>query len=240
MAAAARPQYKVRMPRAAKSYHHGNLRRALLDAALALVAERGPSGFTMRELAREADVTHNAPYRHFADKETLLAALAEEGFAMLRARSLDGPPPADPRARIRSLGTSYVAFAVEHPHHFRLMFGPSMADTKQRHPDLARAAEASFALLRDAIEACRAAGLLRRDLSARDLTTCAWSLVHGLATLLVSGQIEGAKSGATPHVRAMGAVFFEGALAPEARDAPPGSSLEKPTPTRARTRRATG
>jgi AcrR family transcriptional regulator len=231
MAAGPRPKYKGEMARAARTYHHGNLRRALLDAALALVAERGSAGFTMRELAREANVTHNAPYRHFEDKDALLAALAEEGFSILRERSLASPPPADPRAWLGSLGASYVAFAVDHPHHFRLMFGAPMTEARARFPDLARAADASFALLRDAIEACRAQKLLRRDLSGRDLTMCAWALVHGLASLLVSGQIEGASAGPAPHIRAMGAVFFEGALAPEAREV---------TPRRSRTGSAKG
>src|SRR4051812_30399531 len=112
------------MARHESSYHHGNLRRALLDAALELISERDGVDFTMRELARHAKVTHNAPYRHFDGKDALLAALAVEGFSTLRER-LAGKAAnaADPRTRVRDLGESYVMFAVEHPHHFRLMFG---------------------------------------------------------------------------------------------------------------------
>jgi AcrR family transcriptional regulator len=196
------------------TYHHGNLRRALLDAALSFIAERESLDFTMRELSRRAEVTHNAPYRHFADRDALLAALAEEGFNLLHAwSSVRAPgPDADPRDRVRSLGASYVGFAVAHPHHFRLMFGETTARAKAEHPELARAAEASFALLREAIEACRARGLLRRDVSARDLGLVAWSLVHGLAALLVSGQIPGGGGRVPVLARALATVFFEGAL----------------------------
>jgi AcrR family transcriptional regulator len=195
-------------------YHHGNLRRALLDAALALLAEDGGLDFTMRELARRASVTHNAPYRHFVDKDDLLAALAEEGFALLRERSLrdSASASADPRARVRALGTSYVSFAVERPHQFRLMFGAPMATARASYPELARAAEASFALLGDAIEACRAQGLLRSDMSTRSASLVAWSLVHGLASLLVANQIPGGEARVPKLARELSAVFFEGAL----------------------------
>jgi len=195
------------------TYHHGNLRRVLLDAALALIAERDSTDFTMRELSRRADVTHNAPYRHFETKTHLLAALAEEGFGLLREQSLASCPDGiTPRDRVRALGASYVSFAVDHPHHFRLMFGTPMAQAREVHPELARAAEASFALLRDAIEECRAGGLLRRDVSTRNLGLVAWSLVHGLAALLVSGQIPGGKGRISALTRELAIVFFEGAL----------------------------
>src|SRR5258707_1754681 len=105
-------------------YHHGNLQRALLDAALALFAERGRFDFTMRELARAAGVTHNAPYRHFADRWALLDALAAEGFVLLRDRCLEAGTAhaGDPRTQVRMLGEAYVGFAAAHPDHFRLMF----------------------------------------------------------------------------------------------------------------------
>jgi AcrR family transcriptional regulator len=199
------------------TYHHGNLRRALLDAALDVIAETETTDFTMRELARRANVTHNAPYRHFATKTHLLAALAKEGFELLRERGLEAEPrDGDPRSRVRALGVSYVTFAVENPHHFRLMFGTSMAVAREAHPELARAAEASFAQLRNAIETCRKVGILRRDVSTRHIGLVAWSLVHGLAALLVSGQITGGGERLASLTRELGVVFFEGALEPEA------------------------
>src|SRR5690349_16153559 len=107
---------------ATMAYHHGNLRRALIDAALQLFAQRGAFDFTVRELARQAGVTHNAPYRHFAGKTELIAAIAEEGFAMLAEAGQQALETAsDPRARVRALGDAYVRFAIDHPHQFRVM-----------------------------------------------------------------------------------------------------------------------
>jgi AcrR family transcriptional regulator len=202
----------------AASYHHGNLRRALLDAALALFAERGTLDFTLRELARAAGVTHNAPYRHFADKTALLAALAKEGFVMLAEESdracaplakLRGPR--DPRAWIEALGTAYVRFAVAHPTHFRLMFTHPLTDAKRADPELELAARASFALLRDAV--ADASGELRAGLAERDVTLAAWALVHGLATLLVNGQIPEEEARIDEDARRLARLFFDGALA---------------------------
>jgi AcrR family transcriptional regulator len=185
------------------AYHHGNLRRALLDAALDLFAERGAFDFTLRELAREAGVTHNAPYRHFAGKTELLAALRDEGFAMLAesARAaLQGKEGA--RARVRALGDAYVRFAIERPLHFRLMLSEGGVANSE-----------AFDLLRAAIEEGRAAGVVRNDLSGRELALAAWALVHGLSSLIVSGNVPGDESRVRRYTRALDAVFFEGALA---------------------------
>jgi AcrR family transcriptional regulator len=202
---------------ASANYHHGNLRRALMDAAIRLVAERGSLDFTMRELARAAGVTHNAPYRHFDDREALLAALAEEGFVRLKARCLADRPDlaAGPRAAICALGRAYVEFAVEASHIFRLMFGETTARSRAGRPALARAARASFAVLEEAIAACRSNGTLRADLDPREATLAAWSLVHGFASLLVAGQVPPSwATGAARarHIEALAGVFLDGAL----------------------------
>ena len=121
-------------------YHHGDLRRALIDASLALIAEEGFSALTLREVARRAGVTHAAPYRHFADKEALLAAVAEEGF---RAMASDMRERMDketsPTERLLACGVAYVLFAVRHPSHFRVMFGPHFTQPSE-HEDLSRRA----------------------------------------------------------------------------------------------------
>src|SRR5688572_23914771 len=106
-------------------YHHGDLRRALLDATLRLVELHGPQGFTLRAAARAAGVTAGAPYHHFKDKDALLGAVAAEGFELFRA-ALQGAaarPAATPRERMRNVGVAYVLFAVEHPTRFRVMLG---------------------------------------------------------------------------------------------------------------------
>src|SRR5262245_23788463 len=104
-------------------YHHGDLRRALLDAALEILAEGGAAGLTLREVARRAGVTHAAPYRHFEDKAALLAAVAEEGFRAVYAEMLARSERVkDPVERLYQIGAAYVLFAVTHPAHFRVMF----------------------------------------------------------------------------------------------------------------------
>jgi AcrR family transcriptional regulator len=178
-------------------YHHGNLRQALLDGALGLFAERGSFDFTMRELARAVGVTHNAPYRHFTDKAALRSALADDGFKMLAAACAKAKKD-DPRARVLSLGEAYVRFAIGHPHHFRLMFGGPL--------ERSTAARESYGHLASAIQACDDVGLLRG--SVPEVTLAAWSLVHGLASLAVAGQVRPTKR----HVRALAEVFFDGAL----------------------------
>jgi AcrR family transcriptional regulator len=112
-------------------YHHGNLPQALRDAALALINEAGADALTLRGAAKRAGVSQAAPYRHFRNKEALLAAVAEEGFrAMAEAMGRRAAPHrADPAGRLRALGRAYVEFATRHPAHFRVMFGrvPSIA-----------------------------------------------------------------------------------------------------------------
>lgn len=196
-----------------KSYHHGNLRRVLLDAALALFVERGSFEFTLRELAREAGVTHNAPYRHFKGKSELLAALREESFATLAAACRDAlaGAPDDHRVRVRVLGEAYVRFAVEHQHQFRLMVDdPPGADVGGSAP---KTRAAAYTMLHDAIDEGRRAGVVRHDLSTRELTLAAWALVHGLASLLVEGQLPAGEARLRRYVKLLDELFFEGALA---------------------------
>src|SRR5271163_5310425 len=103
------------------SYHHGDLKRALTSAALSLVAEKGPKGFTLTEAARRAGVSAAAPYRHFADKAHLLATVAEQGFRELHTALTTAAEAAiDPTARLIGIGRAYVRWAVAHPDHYRV------------------------------------------------------------------------------------------------------------------------
>jgi AcrR family transcriptional regulator len=173
-----------------RRYHHGNLRQALLESALGLVRAEGVEGLTLRAVAARAGVSQAAPYRHFPDKQALLAAVAEEGFramtaAMRRARA---PHAETPLARLRALGLAYVAFASSHPSHFRVMFGRDVAD-RSAHPSLAAAAAEAFDLLVEAIAECQRAGVVRAG-DARRLALGPWAMMHGLASLLVDGQLQ--------------------------------------------------
>ncbi|RKI67580.1 TetR/AcrR family transcriptional regulator [Corallococcus sp. AB049A] len=197
-------------------YHHGDLRQALVDAAVALIAEEGFGALSLREVARRAGVTHAAPYRHFADKEALLEAVAHEGFrAMAREMRERMAPHTGPLERLYAAGEAYVLFAVRHPPHFRVMFGPHFTRPMSPPPE-PEGEQGAFTLLVSTIEAAQAAGLLRPG-ESRPLTLTAWSLVHGLASLFVDRQlgespqgVEGAEALASVQTR----LLVEGLRAP--------------------------
>jgi AcrR family transcriptional regulator len=161
-------------------YHHGSLRRALLDAALALIEQHGTAGLSLRAAARAAGVSAGAPYHHFQDKSALIAELAEEGFAMLhQALTEAGKTTEDPAERAFVLARAYVRFAVEQPTRFRLMMG--------------RAAQSAG----PSESARRAYELMRRAVVAKGrridpaLVLASWSLVHGLSFLAIDGHLAG-------------------------------------------------
>lgn len=169
-------------------YHHGDLRRALLDATLALVDEHGIDGFTLREVARRAGVSHNAPYHHFPDKRALVAGLAEESYEQLRAEMVKASRGThDALATLRAIGLAYVRFAVRHPSRFRVMNRPELRSPGRVTP-VEAAGERTERPVLEAIAAGQAAGLLvGGDVAAIALT--AWAAVHGLAALVVDGPL---------------------------------------------------
>lgn len=160
-----------------------------MRAALALIEERGPKGFTLREAARLAGVSHAAPYRHFADREALLAAIAEEGFLRMRQEMLASMETAgeDPGQRFYAQGAAYVRFAVAHPGYFRVMFGAEVRD-HAAYPSLAQASSSAFALLVGGVSELQCSGMMPgRDPRLGALSP--WALVHGLASLIIDGQL---------------------------------------------------
>jgi AcrR family transcriptional regulator len=170
-----------------KPYHHGNLRETLLESAIELIAETGPAGFTLRELARRAGVSHNAPYRHFRDRDELMAAVAKEGFreltrAMLRAAG-EKSAALD---RLKNAGLAYITFALRRPEHFTVMFdAPTAVKT---HPDSAQAAGEAFGTLATLVKECQEERRLIPGDTHR-LALLAWSMVHGVAKLAVTGRL---------------------------------------------------
>lgn len=172
------------------AYHHGNLQAALLEAAERLLRDTGSANLSLRSVAKAAGVSHTAPYRHFADKQALLAALAEVGFGRLRdgmARAVRRHP-ADPRRQLVEAAVVYVRLATANPEMHHLMFGgvlpPDAADEAQQRT----AAEAFEGLVR-IIENGSRAGLYG-DRPPLELAATAWSLVHGLAMLVTTGKLE--------------------------------------------------
>lgn len=171
------------------AYHHGDLRRALLQGALELLAEGGPARLTLRAAAERAGVSVAAPYRHFADKRALLAAVAEEGFLALQRACVDAMAngSGDPVDMFWRHGVAYVRFAIENPAHYRVMFGPELPD-KSVYEDLSIAARAAYDSLRSTLRLCAGAGLFAdSDIELRAMR--AWALVHGLALLYIDGQL---------------------------------------------------
>ena len=167
------------------TYHHGDLKRALTQAALGLVQEKGPKGFTLREVARRAGVSTAAPYRHFADKAELLAAAAAQGFIQLHETlSKTAAKSTDPNRQALDMGRAYVRWAIAHPDYYQVMFGSEL--DKSDKPDLLTAASRAFDDLLDVIIRCQDAGLLPAG-DPREIAGPVWSLLHGIATLTIGG-----------------------------------------------------
>lgn len=181
--------------RAQKPYHHGDLRSALLDAAVALIGEHGLAQLSLRECARRAGVSHAAPYRHFADKATLLLAIAAEGFSRLTAAGLAAMEGlTHPRDRIDAYGVAYVRFAFEHPVHFRVMF---TGETGEPTMEAQRCADAAFDLLIDS-----AAAVVGAD-AATLAGVAFWSIPHGLAMLILDGRLPPEHAGSADAAAAL-------------------------------------
>ena len=192
-----RPRKKPSPRRATSRAAAGGLRDRLVDAAVALIARKGPQGFSLREVARRARVSEAAPYWHFADREALLAAAAERGFEeMARGMMEIWSREAEPAERFRALGIGYVRFALAHPSYLRVMFGSEVPD-KAEHPALKAAGERTFTMLVQAIAECQAVGQVRGG-DPEELAVAAWSIVHGLAALLVDGKLKG-RAATTPE-----------------------------------------
>ncbi len=176
---------------ATPTYHHGDLPNALVAAALELIREAGLGALTLRAVARRAGVSEAAPYRHFADKDALLAAVAEQGFLAL-GRKMDEAaarePGADVLTRLRRLGAAYVRFGVENPAHFRVMMGPVVA-RRTEYPSLERVADASFGRLLAVLAEGQQAGIVAAG-ELQDIGLAAWSFVHGLAALAIEGHLD--------------------------------------------------
>lgn len=170
-----------------RSYHHGNLKEALVRAALDLIAQKGPGGFTFAEAARAAGVSPAAPYRHFKDRDELMAEVARHGFeafADALERSWDHGRP-DARTGLERVGRAYLAFARDEPAYYAAMFEANVpADAT---PALRAAGDRAFSALRTAAEAVAAGFPAARRPPALMLALHVWSLAHGIASLFGRG-----------------------------------------------------
>ncbi len=175
------------MPR--KPYHHGDLKNALIKAGIDILAREGIGGLSLRRAAQIAGVSHAAPYAHFADKQTLVAAIATDGHRKMNARftEIRDRYAGDPLRQLIETAWAYAEFALDETGHFRVTY--SSAVTKElEYPELVAITDRNFAILRDLMERCQAAGILiggDPDLAAIGV----WGLVHGFVSLVLEGQV---------------------------------------------------
>ncbi len=164
-----------------------DLRAKLLESSLDLIAKEGIEGFSMREVARRAGVSHQAPYHYFQDREAILAEIVTEGFARLRDDMIAALGAfEDPHARLTAIGKAYLRFALEHPAHFKLMFRSELVQ-QERHVEAKACAQAAFDVLVSVVGDVASKGGKPADLT---LVIAAWSTVHGLATLMLEGKLD--------------------------------------------------
>jgi len=172
-----------------KPYHHGDLHREILCAARDLLEENNIASLSLRAVAKRVGVSHTAPYRHFKDKESLLAGIAGVGFSELTAQ-LSGAAemhPGDPAAQLLEAGHRYVQLVTQNPQCVQLMFG-GILPCDETYPELREAGDKAFAALRNIIEEGQSLGVFKAG-DADFLALSAWSGIHGLSLLFMSGSI---------------------------------------------------
>ena len=184
-AAAKRPKKKR-----SGSYHHGDLRRALVDEALRTIDRHGVEAVTLRRIGEHLGVSRTALYRHFADKPSLLAAVGREGFRLLRETlTAAWHQHGRGRAGFEAMGLAYVQFAAAHPSHYRVMFG-GFIESCAKDDEFVTEATAAFQVLVDSLVEQQQAGDVRQD-DPLLLARMIWALVHGIAMLVIDGQLRG-------------------------------------------------
>ena len=172
----------------ADRYHHGDLRRALLAEAVRTIQKDGVEGLTLRSIGARLGVSRAALYRHFTDKSALLAAVAAEGFRMLRVETDAAFRPAHTAAGFAAMAVAYVRFATEHPSHYRVMFGGYL-DREGRDPELESEGPAAFQVLVDAIVTLQKRGEIVAD-HPLHVARFVWATVHGIAMLAINGLLQ--------------------------------------------------
>lgn len=174
---------------AQKTYHHGDLKNALIQAGAEIVANDGLEGLSLRKVALRAGVSHNAPYSHFPDKQSLIAAISTAGFQQLYEvlDSAAAAYPKKPRKQLQQAALAYVQFALDHPDTFKIMFS-GVLEKEKDYPAFVEISQKTFQRVVDVVRACQKAGVLKSK--STELTAVAvWGQVHGIVSLALEGQI---------------------------------------------------
>ena len=172
-----------------KAYHHGDLKNALIQAGVEILSKEGVGGLSLRKVAQRAGVSHNAPYSHFPDKQSLIAAISTEGFKQLY-HELDAAIssyPDDPKRQLQEGAWAYVQFAMNNTDTFKIMFS-GVLEKEKEYPALVQISHKTFDKVVDLVCACQEAKLLRS--ASPELSAVAvWGQIHGIVSLMLEGQI---------------------------------------------------
>ncbi|MBI4732638.1 MAG: TetR/AcrR family transcriptional regulator [Chloroflexi bacterium] len=172
-----------------KKYHHGDLKNALIQAGVKILSKDGVGGLSLRKVAKEAGVSHAAPYAHFADKQALIAAISTEGHKKIYekiSRAME-KHPADPLRQFVETAWAYVEFGLEEPDHFRITFSGAV-EQERDYPALVEMTRKNFGLVRQLVARCQEAGILEPG-EADLVAVGVWGLVHGFVSLIQQGQV---------------------------------------------------
>jgi AcrR family transcriptional regulator len=173
------------------NYHHGDLKNALIQAGIEILSKEGVQALSLRKVAKQAGVSHAAPYAHFTDKQALIAAIAAEGYKKLYQQLNHAKEQAsDPLSRLVAVALAYVQFAIDEPDHFRITFAGAV-EAEQDYPEYVEQSKHCFGLVVDVVTECQAQGVLPpRDTQLTAVSI--WASIHGFVQLLLSNQLPGA------------------------------------------------
>lgn len=175
-----------------RKYHHGDLKKALIKAGVEILSKEGVAGLSLRKVAQRAGVSHNAPYSHFPDKQSLIAAISTEGFKQLfdEFDTAVSSYPRDPKRQLQEGAWAYVQFAMNHTDTFKIMFS-GVLEKEKEYPAFVEISHKTFERVVDVVRACQGAGLLRsaRAIPPEMTAVAVWGQIHGIISLLLEGQI---------------------------------------------------
>jgi len=172
-----------------KPYHHGDLKNSLIEAGKRILAKEGVNGLSLRKVARQAGVSHSAPYAHFTDKQALIAAISTDGFQLLYEKLAETIQRYhdDPHRQLIESAWTYIQFAVDEPDTFKIMFS-EVLEREKDYPAFVDVSQRTFKLVEQIVASCQEGGILRTG-AADVMAVVVWGLVHGIISLVTMGQV---------------------------------------------------